>query len=51
MERDAGLPYVVEMAKNDTLLDAGIDIEGAVIFHTAVSYCGNCSHHNGQTRN
>ena len=38
--RDAVLPYVVEMAKNDTLLDAGIDIEGAVIFHTAVSCAG-----------
>jgi len=38
--RDAVLPHVVEMSKEGTLADAGIDLDGAVIFHTAVSCAG-----------
>lgn len=38
--RDAVLPHVVKMAQDDTLADAGIDLNGAVIFHTAVSCAG-----------
>lgn len=38
--RDAVLPHVVEMAQNHTLAEAGIDLKGAVIFHTAVSCAG-----------
>lgn len=38
--RDAVLPHVVEMAQNGTLAEQGIDLTGAVIFHTAVSGAG-----------
>ena len=39
--RDAVLPYVVEYAKNHTIeKDYGVDLRGAVIFHTAVSCAG-----------
>ena len=38
--RDAVLPKVVELANNDKLKDKGINLEGSVIFHTAVSKAG-----------
>ena len=38
--RDAVLPHIVAMAKEGTLAEHGIDIKGAVIFHTAVSPAG-----------
>lgn len=38
--RDTVLPHIVEMAKKGTLHDNGIDLNGAVIFHTAVSCAG-----------
>ena len=38
--RDAVLPHIVAMAKEGTLAEHKIDIEGAVIFHTAVSCAG-----------
>ena len=38
--RDAVLPHVVELAKRGGLSERGIDLEGAVIFHTAVSCAG-----------
>ena len=38
--RDAVLPRIVKAAENGTLKDLGIDLKGAVIFHTAVSPAG-----------
>lgn len=38
--RDAVLPHVVEMARSGALMAQGIDLVGAVIFHTAVSCAG-----------
>jgi len=38
--RDAVLPKLVELIKNNDLADAGIDLKGSVIFHTAVSPAG-----------
>lgn len=38
--RDAVLPKIVKSAENGTLKDLGIDLHGAVIFHTAVSPAG-----------
>lgn len=38
--RDAVLPHVVAMAKEGTLGSCGVDLQGAVIFHTAVSCAG-----------
>ena len=38
--RDAVLPKIVKSAENGTLKDLGIDLQGAVIFHTAVSPAG-----------
>ena len=38
--RDMVLPKVVEAAENGTLSQYDIDMEGAVIFHTAVSCAG-----------
>lgn len=38
--RDAVLPHVVEYVQNGTLGDYGVSMEGAVIFHTAVSCAG-----------
>ena len=38
--RDAVLPRIVKAAENGTLMDLGIDLQGAVIFHTAVSPAG-----------
>lgn len=38
--RDAVLPHIVRMAKEGTLAKYGIDLNGAVIFHTAVSCAG-----------
>lgn len=38
--RDAVLPKIVESAENGTLKDLNIDLQGAVIFHTAVSPAG-----------
>lgn len=38
--RDAVLPQIVEMAKKNLLKIKGIDLKGAVIFHTAVSPAG-----------
>lgn len=38
--RDMVLPKVVEAAENGTLSQHDIDMEGAVIFHTAVSCAG-----------
>ena len=37
---DAVLPKLVELINNDSLSDKGIDLEGSVIFHTAVSPAG-----------
>lgn len=38
--RDAVLPHVVALAEEGRLGEYGIDLEGAVIFHTAVSCAG-----------
>ena len=38
--RDAVLPKVCGMIKNGTIKDSGIDLQGSVIFHTAVSSAG-----------
>ena len=38
--RDAVLPRIVKAAENGTLKDLDIDLQGAVIFHTAVSPAG-----------
>lgn len=38
--RDAVLPKIVQMIDNDTLKDQDIDLQGGVIFHTAVSPAG-----------
>ena len=38
--RDAVLPKIVKAAEEGTLVDLGIDLQGAVIFHTAVSPAG-----------
>lgn len=38
--RDAVLPKIVKAAEEGTLKDLGIDLRGAVIFHTAVSPAG-----------
>lgn len=38
--RDAVLPRIVKAAENGTLDSLGIDLQGAVIFHTAVSPAG-----------
>jgi fumarate hydratase subunit beta len=38
--RDAVLPKIVERIEAGTLDDLGVDLRGAVIFHTAVSPAG-----------
>lgn len=38
--RDAVLPRVIELYRNGELASAGIDLEGSLIFHTAVSRAG-----------
>jgi len=38
--RDAVLPKVVKLIESNTLGQAGIDLKGSVIFHTAVSPAG-----------
>lgn len=38
--RDAVLPKIVKVAEEGMLNDLGIDLQGAVIFHTAVSPAG-----------
>lgn len=38
--RDAVLPKIVELSKNHQLAEWGIDLEGGVVFHTAVSPAG-----------
>lgn len=38
--RDAVLPKIVELAENGGLAEMGIDLNGSVIFHTAVSPAG-----------
>lgn len=38
--RDMVLPHVVQYAQEGTLKDYGVDMNGAVIFHTAVSCAG-----------
>lgn len=38
--RDAVLPKICELIRNDSLAEAGIDLVGSVIFHTAVSPAG-----------
>ena len=38
--RDAVLPKIVKAAEDGTLKDLGIDLQGSVIFHTAVSPAG-----------
>lgn len=38
--RDAALPRLVKMIENGTLAESGIDLEGSVVFHTAVSPAG-----------
>ena len=38
--RDAVLPKVVKMIENGTAKDLGVDLQGQVIFHTAVSPAG-----------
>lgn len=38
--RDAVLPKIIEKIENGTLADLGIDLQGTVIFHTAVSPAG-----------
>ena len=38
--RDAVLPKIVKHAEDETLADVNVDLQGAVIFHTAVSPAG-----------
>ena len=38
--RDAVLPKIVDLIERDGLEAAGIDLEGALVFHTAVSVAG-----------
>ncbi len=38
--RDAVLPRIVEMLRDGSLAETGIDLNGGVIFHTAVSPAG-----------
>ncbi len=38
--RDAVLPKIIKVAEDGTLGEYGIDLQGAVIFHTAVSVAG-----------
>jgi len=38
--RDAVLPKVCELARKGKLAEYGIDLEGSIIFHTAVSVAG-----------
>lgn len=38
--RDAALPKIVELVKSNRLKTFGIDLQGSVIFHTAVSPAG-----------
>lgn len=38
--RDAVLPHIVKMAEKGELAENGIDLDGTVIFHTAVSPAG-----------
>lgn len=38
--RDAVLPKIVQMIEDGTLEDTGINLQGSVIFHTAVSPAG-----------
>ena len=38
--RDAVLPKIVKMFKEDTIGELGADLRGAVVFHTAVSPAG-----------
>lgn len=38
--RDAVLPKIVQLAKSNKLTDMDIDLQGSVIFHTAVSPAG-----------
>jgi fumarate hydratase subunit beta len=38
--RDAVLPQIAQLAVNGKLADYGIDLEGSVIFHSAVSAAG-----------
>lgn len=38
--RDAVLPRIVKLYEEGRLADAGIDLEGSVIFHTALSLAG-----------
>ena len=38
--RDAVLPKMVELVKQNRLFEYGIDLQGSVIFHTAVSPAG-----------
>ena len=38
--RDAVLPKVLEMIREGSIRDLGIDLEGQVVFHTAVSPAG-----------
>lgn len=38
--RDAVLPRIIELAKKRQLAELGIELQGAVIFHTAVSPAG-----------
>lgn len=38
--RDAVLPKIVQHAENGTLTDVNVDLQGQVIFHTAVSPAG-----------
>jgi len=38
--RDAALPKLVALIKSDGLADAGVNLEGSVVFHTAVSPAG-----------
>lgn len=38
--RDAVLPQITKLVKENTLMQSGIELEGSVIFHTAVSPAG-----------
>ena len=38
--RDAVLPRIIKLAQENRLNEYGIDLQGAVIFHTAVSPAG-----------
>ena len=38
--RDAVLPQLVKLAKSGKLIERGIQLQGSVIFHTAVSPAG-----------